>query len=162
MLLRFAVRLDVAKLDLMLSSDCSQIGTGSSNSPRSATHSPSPWIFRSSRRNRVWLRHHSVVQRPGDGRLTMVRATDIAGPRAFADASRSAPPPTDLVPQSLHPANKYSLPPILSPERLPWKTQLDPSGSITLSDNPPSRTAPYTISPVSSRLRHIIVPVLHL
>src|SRR4051794_22984686 len=32
---RFAVRLDVAKLNLMLSSDCSQIGTGSSNSPRS-------------------------------------------------------------------------------------------------------------------------------
>jgi hypothetical protein len=30
-------RLDVAKLNLMLSSDCSQIGTGSSNSPRSAT-----------------------------------------------------------------------------------------------------------------------------
>jgi hypothetical protein len=29
-------RLDVAKLNLMLSSDCSQIGTGSSNSPRSA------------------------------------------------------------------------------------------------------------------------------
>jgi hypothetical protein len=35
----FAVRLDVAKLNLMLSSDRSQIGTGSSNSPRSATES---------------------------------------------------------------------------------------------------------------------------
>jgi hypothetical protein len=35
----FAVRLDVAKLNLMLSSDCSQIGTGSSNSPRSANES---------------------------------------------------------------------------------------------------------------------------
>jgi hypothetical protein len=32
-------RLDVAKLNLMLSSDCSQIGTGSSNSPRSASES---------------------------------------------------------------------------------------------------------------------------
>ena len=32
-------RLDVAKLNLMLSSDCSQIGTGSSNSPRSAKES---------------------------------------------------------------------------------------------------------------------------
>ena len=32
-------RLDVAKLNLMLSSDCSQIGTGSSNPLRSATQS---------------------------------------------------------------------------------------------------------------------------
>ena len=31
--------LDVAKLNLMPSSDCSQIGTGSSNSPRSANES---------------------------------------------------------------------------------------------------------------------------
>jgi hypothetical protein len=33
------IRLDVAKLNLVLSSECSQIGTGSSNSPRSATES---------------------------------------------------------------------------------------------------------------------------
>ena len=31
--------MDVAKLNLMLSSDCSEIGTGSSNSPRSANES---------------------------------------------------------------------------------------------------------------------------
>ncbi len=36
------VRLDVANLNPMLSSDCSQIGTGSSNSCRSANESPSP------------------------------------------------------------------------------------------------------------------------
>jgi hypothetical protein len=40
---RFAVRLDVANLHLMLSSECSQIGTGSSNSPRSANESPISW-----------------------------------------------------------------------------------------------------------------------
>jgi hypothetical protein len=34
-----SVRLDVAKINLMLSSECSQIGTGSSNSPRSASQS---------------------------------------------------------------------------------------------------------------------------
>jgi hypothetical protein len=34
-----AVRLDVVKLSLMLSSDPSQIGTGSSNSPRSTNES---------------------------------------------------------------------------------------------------------------------------
>ena len=35
-------RLDVAKLNLMLSSDCSQIGTGSSNSPHFTYESRSP------------------------------------------------------------------------------------------------------------------------
>jgi hypothetical protein len=43
-----------------------------------------------------------------------------------------------------------------------WKVQLDPSGSITFSDKPPSRTAPYAITPVSLSSRHIIVPMLHL
>jgi hypothetical protein len=51
---------------------------------------------------------------------------------------------------------------ILLPERLLWKMQLDPSGSITLSDKLPSRTAAYAITPVSLSLRHIIVPMPHL
>jgi hypothetical protein len=50
-----SVRLDVAKVNLMLSSECSQIGTGSSNSPRSATESGSPKSLCSRRRNSPWV-----------------------------------------------------------------------------------------------------------
>jgi hypothetical protein len=46
-----AVRLDVVKLSLMLSSDPSQIGTGSSNSPRSASESCFLRILRPSAAN---------------------------------------------------------------------------------------------------------------
>jgi hypothetical protein len=39
--------------------------------------------------------------------------------------------------------------------------QLDPSDSITLNNTPLSRTAPFSIPPLSSGLRQLIVPLLH-
>jgi hypothetical protein len=52
-----------AKLNIMFSSDGLEIGTGSSNSPRSANESQSLGILRSVGRNSAQLRLHSVVRR---------------------------------------------------------------------------------------------------
>ena len=65
----FTVRLDVAKLNLMLSSDCSQIGTGSSNSLCSAKES-----VRTDTGSGVisWLEDETMEQ--ASGRATQARA----------------------------------------------------------------------------------------
>jgi hypothetical protein len=63
----FAVRLDVAKLDLMLSFDRSQIGTGSSNSPRSTIQSVGFRIVRRIAQNRAHARDLRLRSDPENG-----------------------------------------------------------------------------------------------
>src|ERR1700756_247927 len=78
-------RLDVAKLNLMLSSDCSQIGTGSSNSPRSANESAFFAYNLEMAENLRVTRRRAVDGEPESASLRAIRQI----PRIFLRAQKS-------------------------------------------------------------------------
>ena len=75
----------------MLSSGCSEIGTGSSNSPRSANESLSLRTFPSRRRNSARLGVICRFSGTGEDNLLVVRAQDAAKSLLASEAVPSTP-----------------------------------------------------------------------